>query len=208
MVRMLLCPILFLVVTSAILDAGQFNEKLDIGEKAPAWKDLVGVDGVTHSLADLDDHDVVIVVFTCNSCPYAVDVEDRLIELDREYSEKGVQVVAINVNRVDEDLLPAMKEKAETKGFKFPYLYDESQKIAREFGAVYTPEFYVLNRSREVVYMGAMDDSPAGDKVTTRYVALAVDAALTGGEPEVTETPPVGCGVRYVRERRSRRSAD
>ncbi|MCG8649137.1 MAG: thioredoxin family protein, partial [Pirellulales bacterium] len=141
---------------------------------------------------------------TCNSCPYAVDVEDRLIALEKDYASRGVALVAINVNKVKKDLLPAMKETAEDKGFKFPYLFDESQQIAKDYGAKYTPEFFVLNQQRKVVYMGSLDDSPDGKNVAKRYVRAAVDAVLSGEQPAVSETVPIGCRVRFERQRRSR----
>jgi peroxiredoxin len=195
----------FLLCAAGGAIAGQYNQVLSIGDPAPSWVDLDGVDGRAHSLDDLADKKVVVVVFTCNSCPYAVDVEDRLIALDEKYSRQGVAVVAINVNQVKEDLPEAMKAKAEAKGFRFPYLYDESQKIARDFGAIYTPEFYVLDQQRKIAYMGSIDDSPSGKEVTKKYVEAAIDALLAGDKPSVTETVPIGCSVRYQRQRRSRR---
>src|SRR5271155_4754223 len=110
--------------------AGQFNSVLNIGDPAPAWKDLPGVGGKRHSLADLADRDLVVVVFTCNSCPIASDYEDRIIAFAKKYCGRGQKaaLVAINVNTVEEDLLPHMKERATSKGFPYPYLFDQSQK--------------------------------------------------------------------------------
>lgn len=186
--------------------AGKYNPTLSIGDQAPAWEKLPGIDDKLHSFADLKDKDVVVVAFTCNSCPYAVDYEDRLIALAKKYSgsDSRVAVVAINVNTVPDDRLPKMKERAESKQFPFPYLYDESQQIARKFGASYTPEFFVLDRQRKVVYMGAFDDSPDSEKIEARYVQPAIDAALSGNKPPVEETIAIGCAVRYKRSRRSR----
>ena len=110
------------------------------------------------------------------------------------------------MNKVEDDLLPAMNDKADEKGFRFPYLFDESQQIAKKYGAIYTPEFFVLDQARKVVYMGAMDDSPDGKQVTETYVQQAIDAALVGNTPEVAETPPIGCRVRYERVRRSKKA--
>jgi hypothetical protein len=95
-----------------------------------------------------------------------------------------------------------MEERAKAKGFNFPYLHDETQQVARSYGATFTPEFVVLNKERKVVYLGAMDDSPDGKNITKRYVEDAVAAALAGKLPETQETPAVGCAVRYVRERK------
>lgn len=186
--------------------AGKYNQVLKIGDAAPAWSQLPGVDDAKHALDDLKDKQAVVVVFTCNSCPYAVDVEDRLIALQQDYLQRGVAVVAINVNKIDDDALPAMKDKAKEKKFPFAYLYDETQAIAKEFGAIYTPELYVLDGKRRVVYMGALDDSPDGKAVGKSYVRDALDAVLAGKQPSVTETPAVGCRVRYERERRTRKA--
>lgn len=184
--------------------AGKYNRVLDIGDPAPAWEGLPGVDGQTHSLEALDEAKAVVVAFTCNSCPYAVDVEDRLIELAKRYQPQGVAVVAINVNKIDEDALPAMKSRANERGFNFPYLFDESQQIARDYGARNTPEFFVLDGKRRVAYMGSLDDSPDGKDVNERYVEAAIQAVLAGEQPEVSETVPIGCLIRYERDRRRR----
>ncbi|MDA1164007.1 MAG: thioredoxin family protein [Planctomycetota bacterium] len=187
-----------------LVAAGEFNPVLSIGDKAPEWKELPGVDGKKHSLSDLKKQDVVVLVFTCNSCPYAVDYEDRLIAFSKKYfaPDSKVAIVAVNVNKVEEDLPPKMKEKAAAKEFHFPYLFDESQLIAKVYGAGFTPEFFVLNRDREIVYMGAMDDSPNADKVKRRYVEEAVAAALGGKLPEIRESVPIGCRIRIERTRR------
>jgi len=207
MLRMLLISLLVLIA-AAVSRAGQYNEVLSIGDQAPAWNDLPGTDGKSHSLKDLADKPIVVVVFTCASCPTAVDYEDRINALAKTHAgDKGkVGVVAICVNKVKEDQLPALTERARQKGLAFTYLYDDSQKIAKDYGAVFTPEFYVLDRDRKVVYMGAMDDATDASKVTKRHVEEAISAAFEGKKPEVTEVIARGCRVRYARERRS--SAD
>ena len=184
--------------------AGQYNETLNIGDPAPAWENLPGVDGKTHSLSDLKDKDVVIVVFTCNSCPVATDYEDRIIAIAKKYSGPGAKaaLVAINVNKIDEDLLPKMQERAAAKGFPFPYLFDETQKIAKAYGAITTPEFFVLDRRRKVVYMGGMDDNSNAAQVKESYLEPAIVAALAGMKPATAETATRGCLIRFARERR------
>ena len=181
--------------------AGEYNAVLEIGDPAPRWKDLPGVDGQTHNWADMAAARCVVVAFTCNSCPYARDVEDRLIELAREFPAQAVKLVAINVNLIEDDLLPAMKARAAEKGFPFPYLHDPTQQIAKDYGAIRTPEFFVLSGDGKVAYMGALDDSPDGKAVTQRYVADAVRAVLSGDTPQVAETLPIGCRIRYSRKR-------
>lgn len=211
-------PLFVAVLCSALLspssaNAGKYNSKLDIGDKAPMWTDLPNVDGTKHSLSDLAKRDVVVVVFTCNSCGYSRDYEQRINAFTKEHAtgeDAKVAVVAINVNKVAEDLPPAMKARAEQEGFLFPYLYDESQKIAKDFGAIYTPTFFVLDRERRVVYMGPMDDASEAKNVQTQYVADAVTATLAGKEPAVTEKASIGCRVRFDdgRRRRGRRPGD
>jgi peroxiredoxin len=194
----------FLVATGMALvgpaQAGEFNKKLSIGDSAPVFTGLEGVDGKTHSLADLKDKDVVVVCITCNHCPVAVAYEDRIIAFAKKYAsgaDSKVGMVAINVNKSEADGLPKMKERAKEKGFNFPYLFDPSQKIGRELGASVTPEFFVLNKERKVVYMGALDDNMRAPKVN--YLDAAVTAALEGKKPAKTETRPSGCGVQYER---------
>lgn len=186
--------------------AGEYNAVLSIGDEAPRWNELEGVDGRKHSSAELSEARSVVVAFTCNSCPYARDVEDRLIALTNEFAESAVRVVAINVNLVEDDLLPAMKQRAEEKAFPFAYLHDPTQRIARDFGAIKTPQFFVLDAQGKVAYMGALDDSPDGKAVTRRYVADAVKAVLAGQPVELKETVPIGCRVRYAREPRAEKS--
>ena len=184
--------------------AAEFNEVLNVGDVAPAWIDLPGVDGKQHSLRDLSGKQIVVVVFTCNSCPIAVDYEDRLIRFAKAHAgtESPVALVAINVNKVAEDLLPKMKERTKSKGFPFAYLFDESQKIAKDYGALFTPQFFVLDKDRKVVYMGKMDDNTDATKAKVNYVELAVEAALKGEKPQVQETLGVGCRIRFARDRK------
>ena len=184
--------------------AGEFNPVLDIKDPAPKWAALPATDGKRYAFDDFKEKDVLVVAFTCNSCPYAVDYEDRLIAFSRKIKDSKVGFVAINVNKVEEDLLPAMKQRAKEKGFNFPYLFDETQEIAKKYGAGYTPEFFVLNKERQVIYMGAMDDSPDADKVKVRYVDLAIQAAQAGKLPAKQETIAIGCRIRIERKRRTR----
>lgn len=170
---------------------------VEVGAKGPAWVDLEGVDGERHSLADLEKAKAVVVVFTCNHCPVAKAYEERLAQFQQDYADKGVELVAINVNNGKADKLPAMKERAKEKGFEFAYLYDPSQEIGREYGATVTPHAFVLDRERNVAYVGAIDDSMKADKVKAHYLRDAVDAVLAGKAPETTSTPPAGCGIAY-----------
>ena len=191
------------VLTAVDGEGGTYNPDRSIGDVVEPWKDLPGTDDQPHSWADVAGRDAVVVVFTCCSCPYAVDYEERINELAERHAgaDSRVAVLAINSNRIREDALPAMKARAEAKQFRFPYLFDESQAVARAFGAVRTPEFFVLDRDRRIVYMGAMDDSPTATAVKRRYVDDAVAAVLAGRAVEVAETAPVGCQIRFERRR-------
>ncbi|RLS41678.1 MAG: thioredoxin family protein [Planctomycetota bacterium] len=190
-----------LLVIFGNVSAGEFNSALNVGDPAPVWSDLPGADGKTHSLADLKDTKVVVVVFTCNSCPVAAEYEDRIIAFAKNHAE-DVAVVAINVNRIEEDNLEHMKERAESKKFPYLYLFDESQKIAKDFGATYTPEFYVLGPDRKIVYMGGMDDNSDPAIVTENYLEPAVESILKGTPLKTKETRAIGCRVRYARARK------
>lgn len=192
--------------------SGEYNQVLNIGDPAPAWVDLPGTDGRTHSLADLPSEEFVVVVFTCNSCPVARDYEDRIMEFTRRYAGRA-SMVAINVNTIAEDRLDKMIERATAREFNFPYLFDESQQIARRYGATGTPEFFLLSRAsggdgaatsaRTILYMGAMDDHSTTTQVTKQYLVDALEAALAGKQPPVGETYAHGCRIRFARERRT-----
>lgn len=185
-----------LVLTQAT-SAGEFNKVVKIGDPAPTFSNLPGVDDKNHSMADYKK-DVMVVVFTCNHCPVAVAYEDRIINFTKKYGNK-VDVVAINVNNLEADKLPAMKIRAKEKGFNFPYLYDASQKIARDYGATVTPEFFVLNKERKIVYMGAFDNKQ--NNPTENYVEPVVEALLAGKTiSSKTETKPFGCSVKYEKQ--------
>ena len=198
--RLMVRSLLALALLPAAATAGEFNKKLNIGDAAPAWKDLPGTDGKKHSLADHKDKDLVVLVFTCNSCACSVEYEDRIIAFAQKYKDK-VAVVAVNVNTIPDDRLDAMTKRAARKKFPFEYLYDESQKIARDYGATWTPEFFVLTRDRKVAYMGSMDDRTKADDVKDKYLESAVDAVLKGEKPAKAETPGRGCLIRYKRAR-------
>jgi thiol-disulfide isomerase/thioredoxin len=187
------------VMVAAVLVAfaGEAQAQVKVGDKAPTFEKLPGTIGgekeVTVSSSDLSGKTTVLVI-TCNHCPVAVRYEDSIIKLAEKYAGNNkVAVVAINVNNLESDKLPAMKIRAKEKGFNFTYLYDESQKIGRALGARVTPEFYVVNPEGVLVYHGAMDEMGKGKN----FVDLAVEATLKGSRPEVQETKAFGCSVKY-----------
>jgi peroxiredoxin len=189
-----------LLALAITAQAGEFNRILKIGDPGPTWSNLPGVDDKTHSLADLKDKEVVVVVVTCNHCPIAQAYEDRIVAFAKKSTapRSKVALVAICVSKMDEDLLPRMKERARAKGFSFPYIRDDSQAVGRAYGASATPEFFVLNKERKIVYMGAMDDNT--DEPRVNFLEQAVVAVLDGKTPPKPETKPFGCAIQYERK--------
>jgi len=184
--------------------------ELKIGDAAPDWSGIVGVDGKEHSLADYKKAKIVVMVFTCNHCPVAKLYEDRLIALQKDYKDKGVQFVAVNSNSekiVPGDSLDKMKDRAAGKDlgdwrtskepFNFPYLRDATQKMAHDYGALVTPHVFVLSKDRKIAYIGAVDDNNNAKRVERKYLADALDALLAGEKPETATTKPRGCTVKY-----------
>ncbi len=173
-----------------------------IGDTATDFK-LKNVDGSLVSLSDYKKAKGFIVIFTCNTCPYAVASEDRINALDAEFKEKGYPVIAINPNNPNvqpDDTFEKMKEKSAEKAFTFPYLYDESHSIYAKYGAKKTPHAYVLQKEKNkyiVKYIGAIDDNVRnGAEVKNRFLANAVNELLQGKKVSVPETKAIGCSVK------------
>ena len=172
---------------------------MSVIETAPTF-DLPGVDGRNHSLEEYADAPVLVLVQSCNHCPYVLAWEGRIDALQRDYADRGVRIVAISSN--DATAYPAdsfenMVEHAHEAGYSFDYLYDESQEIARALGSERTPEAFVFDADRRLVYHGAVDDNREEATVTTHYLRDAIEAALAGETPPVADTPPVGCTVKW-----------
>ena len=181
--------------------AGKYNKVVSVGEQAPSFSGIPAVSGDQDTSISLDDikEDVVVLVFLGNHCPVVRAYEDRIIDFTDDYKGKGVKVVGVSVNDLDSDRLPAIKDYIKEHKSNYVYGYDESQQIGRAYGATNTPQFFVLDKTRTIRYMGAMDDSQNEAKVKKTYLRDAVDAVLDGESPEVSETRPVGCGVKYKR---------
>jgi peroxiredoxin len=172
---------------------------LALGTEAPDFT-LPGVDGQTHSLDDYADADALALVQSCNHCPYVQAWESRMKEIQRDYADRGFRLVAISSNdaeRYPADSFDEMKARAERLGFNFDYLYDEDQSIARALGSERTPEVFLFDRDRRLVYHGAIDDSRDDRAVTRHYLRDALDAVLAGDEPPVADTPAPGCTVKW-----------
>jgi peroxiredoxin len=173
---------------------------LQIGDPAPSFS-LPGIDGRTHSLDGLSDKPVLVVVFSCNHCPYVQAYEDRLVAIQRDYAGRGVQVIAINSNddvNYPEDGFEQMVARARDKGFNFPYLRDASQAVARAYGATHTPQLFVFDRARRLRYMGKIDDNWQNPQaVTRRYLRDVLDALLSGRDPAEAQTHAIGCTIKW-----------
>lgn len=198
----LMSAAIFVLLISAFTAKGITGEGYKIGDVAENFT-LKNIDGNMVSLSDYKDAKGFIVTFTCNTCPYAVMYEDRIIELNNKYAAKGYPVIAIMPNNVDVkpgDALPEMKKRAEEKGFNFPYLIDEAQNVYPKFGATKTPHIFILEKTSKgniVKYIGAIDDNyKDASAVTTKYVEEAVDALLSGKEVSEKETKAIGCSIK------------
>ncbi len=189
--------VLGLMLAGSPVSAGKFNKKLNVGDAAPVWKDLVGVDDKPHSLSDYEKAKVVVVAFTCNHCPVAEAYEDRFIAFMKAMKPQGVEFVAINCNLDEADLPEKMKERAQKKKFNYDYLFDATQEAGRAFGATVTPHLFVLDKDRRIAYMGAFDDNMKESEVKHHYLKDAVEALLAGKKPEVEESRQFGCSIGY-----------
>ncbi len=163
--------------------------------------DLPGTDGKNHSLSELKDKKAVIVIFSCNHCPYVQAYENRMIDIQKVYAEKGAQVVAINSNETKnhpDDSFENMQARANLKKFNFLYLRDDSQEVARAFGATHTPHIFLFDQAGDLRYTGKIDDNwqePA--KVTKRFLRDALDAVLAGKPVAEPETFAIGCTIKW-----------
>jgi peroxiredoxin len=177
-----------------------FSPQDELGLPCPDFS-LPGVDEHVHSLAEYKNGKPLVVMFICNHCPYVKAVEDRLIELGRELKAMDVNVVAICSNDADEyseDSFENMQKRAKEKNYPFPYLHDETQEIAEEFGAVCTPDFFVYDAGLRCAYRGRLDDSwKDPSKVTRRELFTAVQLLLQGKPAPKEQTPAMGCNIKW-----------
>lgn len=172
-----------------------------LGDPSPPFS-LPGVDGTTYNLEGFAEKPVLVVIFSCNHCPYVQAYEDRLIEIQRDYGSRGVQLVAINSNddvHYPEDNLDCMMARAKEKGFNFPYLRDGSQQVARAYGATHTPQIFVFDQARRLRYTGKIDNNwQRLEAVTRRYLREALEALLAQGAPAEPITHAIGCTIKWA----------
>lgn len=171
-----------------------------LGTPAPNFS-LPGIDGETWSLGSFAGAKALVVVFTCNHCPYAKAAERRLVELQARFGQQGARVVAINPNDADKypaDGLEAMKQRAAERDFNFPYLVDATQDVARAYSAVCTPDIYVFDHELALAYHGRLDDSWQDEaKVTRHDLRDAVAAVVAGRAVEFEPVPSIGCSIKW-----------
>ena len=173
---------------------------VDLGVKAPDFS-LPDVSGKMVSLSDFADSPALLVVFMCNHCPYVIHVAEDLARLAADYQQRGVAVVGINSNDTatyPEDSPENMAKEAKRRRYSFPYLYDESQEVAKAYRAACTPDYYVFDRQRKLVYRGQMDSSrPGGGEVTGEDLRAALDAVLENRPVSANQKPSLGCNIKW-----------
>ncbi|MEM9363600.1 MAG: thioredoxin family protein [Bacteroidota bacterium] len=198
----ILGTLILLISMASFVGTTSAEKGYDIGDTATDFS-LKNIDGKMVSLLDYADAKGFLIVFTCNTCPYAVAYEDRIVALNAKYKAQGVPLIAINPNNPSAkpgDSFEKMKVRAKEKGFTFPYLLDEGQKVYPQYGATRTPHVYLLEKTANgnvVKYIGAIDDNyQDASKVEEKYVEDAVDAMLAGKEIKVTSTKAIGCTIK------------
>lgn len=169
------------------------------GDTAPEFE-LPDTEGTKYNLSGNDGAQATVVVFTCNHCPYALAWHDRILSVARDYSGRGVRFLAINSNdaeRYPADSYEAMQKRVREEQWPLPYLHDESQDVARAFGAKVTPDVFVLDAEGKLRYRGAPDSDYSDPSHNASWLRDALDAVLAGREPDTRETDPVGCSVKW-----------
>ncbi|HMN23738.1 MAG TPA: thioredoxin family protein [Ignavibacteriaceae bacterium] len=176
------------------------DNKLKIDSAIPDFS-LIGVDDKTYSLNSFSDKNILIVIFSCNHCPYVQAYEDRIILVQKEFANDGVQIIAINSNddvKYPDDSFDEMKKRAKVKNFNFPYLRDETQEIAKAFGATHTPQIFLFDKQRKLKYEGKIDDNwQQPEKVKSAYLKDAITEVLNEKEVSVPETFSIGCTIKW-----------
>ena len=188
--------------------SGQYNSIINIGDTLPTFNDLPSTSGNLLSSQDLNE-DILVLISLANHCPWVKGMDEDLVALSQEFDGSSVRFIGLSMNHREDDRMPAMKIHADKVGYTFDYLYDESQSLGRALGATRTPEYFVFNKERKLVYMGALYNSPAkmsssgnvkhiNGEPTEHYVRNAISATLAGNSVAIPETRAHGCTVKYV----------
>ncbi len=176
------------------------TDKLKIGSAAPEFE-LKGIDNKYYSLNDFSERKGLVIIFFCNHCPYVQAYIERIKELQKDYNDKGITIIAINPNdskRYPEDSFDEMQKKGKELEFNFIYLHDESQEIAKKYGSTHTPEIFLLNENRVLVFHGKIDDNwKEPEAVKEHYLKIAIEEMLSNKEISVPETFTVGCTIKW-----------
>ena len=176
------------------------DNKLKMDSAIPDFS-LIGVDDKTYSLNSFSDKKILVIIFSCNHCPYVQAYEERIIILQNEFVKAGVQIIAINSNddvKYPDDSFEEMKKRAELKKFNFPYLRDETQEIAKAFGATHTPQIFLFDKQRKLKYEGKIDDNwQQPEKVKSAYLKDAITEVLNEKEVSAPETFSIGCTIKW-----------
>ena len=185
-----------------LLCSGMQAEELNLGSVLPLEDvKLLDISGEHISLGEAKGENGLLVIFSCNTCPWVIKWEDRYVELAKKYRSKGIGVIAVNSNETtfkSSDSMDEMKKHAKENNYNFYYARDDGSKLAREFGATRTPHVYLFNAENQLVYRGAIDDNAKNQKkVKKPYVADAIDAMLTGNTIKYASTKALGCGIKF-----------
>ncbi len=193
---------LFTIALMGMFSAGLFAQGYQIGDVATDFR-LLNVDGNYLSMSDYEDINGVILIFSCNHCPFVVAYEDRMIDLHNEFAPKGFPVLAINPNDTivePRDSFTKMIERAQEKNFPFDYVIDANQEIFPQYGATHTPHVFLLEKVGDefiVAYIGAIDDNARdASAVQVRYLANAINALIAGERPDPAVTRAIGCTIK------------
>lgn len=201
--------LIFLTLSlSSLVFAGKYNSIISIGDPMPVFNDLPSTSGKNISSEELNE-DVLVLVSLANHCPWVKGMDQDLVNLANSFDSESVRIIGLSMNHREDDRLPAMKVHAEKNGYQFDYLYDETQELGRKLGATRTPEYFVFNKERKLMYTGALYDSPAkmnsdgtvrhiNGEPTQLYVNDAIVSLIEGKEVAVKETRAHGCSVKYV----------
>ncbi len=178
------------------------SKMLALGTKAPSFHLTDTVSGKLVSLDDFQNEHAYVIMFLCNHCPYVIHVNPEIVRLCKDYKNKGVAFIAISANDIikyPQDGPELMKEHAIKTGYAFPYLFDESQQVAKDYDAACTPDFYVFDKNKMLVYRGRLDDSRpnSGIELTGRDLRQALDAVLSGKEVSPVQYPSMGCNIKW-----------
>ncbi|HAW51024.1 MAG TPA: thioredoxin family protein [Flavobacteriales bacterium] len=178
------------------------STSIPLGFKAPDFSLVEPLTGLIRSLDELKSEKATVIIFMCNHCPYVIHVLDGIVALSNDYKSKGINFVAINANDVEnypDDSPEKMKELASKKKFSFPYLFDESQNVAKAYDAACTPEFHIFDKNLSCIYRGQLDDArPSNDvPVSGKDVRNALDNILEGRPVDLNQKPSIGCNIKW-----------